>query len=400
MKIQIMKENMLYMKNLQLTLKIIMLLFIFNACNSKEQLDNTLILKVELKDKGVSFYDLFEKIDLIPLELNENSFIKEIDNMHLINDTLYVLDREVRSLIMFDGKTGKHINTLMKVGQGPGEYTHVYDAIIDSTNQQIKLLSPFNFINTYDLSGHFIKKDNLPFPDNSASAYFRNFDDSTYLLWVNSGPNLDIGRIVLVSKETHQIINSFWKGQGLEDSFVVSPFWTYDNNSYFSTSITNNVYQISPEGYSLVYKWDFGKFDIDKFREKEIAIPIDLKDSSERLMELIQQMMNSDNLYRFNSRHENDSYYYAQIVFKNEKNLAPHIFYNKATGDSHYFFKTTEGLSFITYLLTDNYIIAELLTDELETLLSSKLLKETEQTLLQMRKDDDNPVLVKLHFKY
>lgn len=387
------------MKNLLIALKIIILLFIFKACTPKEQKGETLTLKVELKDKGVSFYDLFDKIELIPLELNENSHIKQIKNMHLINDTLYVLDREVRSLIIFDGSTGKHINTIMKVGQGPGEYTHVYDAIIDSDQQEIKLLSPFNFINTYDLSGSFIKKDNLPFPDNSASAHFRNFDDSTYLIWLNSTPDLNIGNIVIVSKETNQIINSFWRGRGLEDSFVVSPFWTYDDKTYFSTSITNNVYQVTSEGYDLAYKWDFGKYDIDEFRKKEVAAPIDLKNSSDKLMELIQQMMSSDNLYRYNSRHENDSYYYAQIVFKNEKSLSPHIFYNKVTGDSQYFFKTTEGLSFITYLFTNNYMIAELLTDELETLLSSNLLNETEHVKLEMRKDDDNPVLVKIYFK-
>lgn len=376
-----------------------MLLFIFDACTPKEQKDNKLTLKVELKDIGVSFYDLFEKIELIPLELNENSFIKEIDNMHLINDTLYVLDREVRSLTMFDGNSGKYINTIMKVGQGPGEYTHVYDVIIDSTLQEIKLLSPFNFINTYDLSGRFIKKHNLPFSDNSASAHFRNFDDSTYLFWINSTPDLNIGNIVLVSKKTHQIINSFWRGQGLEDRFVVSPFWTYNDKTYFSTTITNNVFQVTSEGYDLTYKWDFDKYDIDKFREKKIAKHIDLKNSSSRMMELIQQMISSNNLYRFNSKHENNSYYYAQIVFKNEKSLAPHVFYNKVTGDSHYFFKTSEGLSFITYLFTNNYIIAELLTEELETLLSSKLLNEADGTKLHMRKNEDNPVLVKLYFK-
>lgn len=369
-----------------------------NSCTPKEQNDKTLTLTVELKDKGVSFYNLFEKIELIPLELNENSFIKQITNMHLINDTLYVLDREVRSLTMFDGSSGKHLNTIMKVGQGPGEYTHVYDAIIDSVQQEIKLLSPFNFINTYDLSGRFIKKDNLPFPENSASAHFRNFDDSTYLFWINSTPDLNIGNMVLISKKTHQIINSFWRNKGLEDSFVVSPFWTYNNKTYFSISITNNVYQITSEGYDIAYKWDFDKYDIDKFREKEV-VPVELKHRSERMMELIQQMMNSDKLYRFNSRHENNSYYYAQIVFKNEKSLAPHIFYNKASGESHYFLKTTEGLSFITYLFADNYMIAELLTDDLETLLSSNLLNETERSKLNMRKDDDNPVLVKLYFK-
>ena len=380
------------------TTLLLLSILLFNNCTTKVE-NNTLTLKVELKDKGVSFYDLFERIDLIPLVLNDSSFIKQIRNMHLMNDTLYVLDREVNSLIKFDANSGKHINTIHKVGQGPGEYTHLYDAIIDSQHEEIELLSPFNFINKYDLLGCFIERINLPLPDNSASAHFKHFDDKTYLLWVNSGPDSDIGKIVLISKETNQIVNSFWKGQGLEDQFVVSPFWQYQGKTYFSTSITNNVYEITPDGTALAYKWDFGEYDIDAFREKEVAAPVELKNTTERMWQLVDQMTASDKLYRFNGRHENDRYYYAQIVFKNEKNLAPHLFYEKATGESHYFFKTTEGLSFITHLVTDNYMLAEWLTDNLGALLSGDLLNESQRTLIRMRKVDDNPLLVKMHFK-
>lgn len=199
-------------------------------------------------------------------------------------------------------------------------------------------------------------------------------------------------------KKTNQIINSFWKGQGLEDRFVVSPFWTYNDKTYFSTSITNNVYQVTLEGYDLAYKWDFGKYDIDKFREKEIVKPVELKNSSKRIREIIQQMITSDKLYRFNRRYENNQYYYAQIVFKNEKSLAPHIFYHKESRIGHYFLTTTEGLSFITYALTDDYILGESLTTHKNDLLTSKLLNEEDQIILNRIKDDDNPVIVKIYF--
>lgn len=386
------------MRNLLLTLSIITLTSMLEACTPKQQKDNTPTLKVELKDKGVSFYDLFERIDLIPLELSDSSFIKQIRKMHLVNDTLYVLDRELNSLIKFDANSGNHINTIQKVGQGPGEYTHLYDAIIDSQLKEIELLSPFNFINRYEISGSFIERVNLPLPDNSASVHFKHFNDSTYLLWVNSGPDSDIGKIVLISKETNKIVNSFWKGEGMEDQFVVSPFWEYADKTYFSTSITNNVYEVTPNGTSLAYKWDFGDYDIDAFREKEVAAPVELKNTTERMWQLVEQMTTSDKLYRFNSRYENDKYYYAQIVFKNEKSLAPHIFYDKATEESHYFFKTTEGLSFITYLFAEDYMVVKLLTEELEALLASSLLNPAQRTTLRMRREDDNPLLVKLYF--
>ncbi len=60
------------MRKLLLTLSIITLISMLEACTPKQQKDNTLTLKVELKDKGVSFYDLFERIDLVPLELTDS----------------------------------------------------------------------------------------------------------------------------------------------------------------------------------------------------------------------------------------------------------------------------------------------------------------------------------------
>ena len=94
------------------------------ACKSKEQ-EDCLILKVKLEDKGVSFYDLFERLELIPLEINDNSLIKKISDVYSINDTLFVFDRSLRSLYTFDALTGTHLNTIMKVGHGPGEYIYM-----------------------------------------------------------------------------------------------------------------------------------------------------------------------------------------------------------------------------------------------------------------------------------
>lgn len=378
---------------------IITSLLFLNVCKTENTKGRILTLTVELKDKGVSFHDIFKKIELIPLELNDSSYIKQIDKIHLTDGELYILDRDLKSVNIFDSNSGSHIHTISKAGQGPDEYTHINDLTINSINKDIKLMSPFNFINTYDISGNFIKRDNLPFPDNSACAHFYDFDDANYIFWVHSQQDSGLGKIVLLSKETNQIINSFWRGKGLEDSFIVSPFWKYNGEIYFSSGVTNNVYKISPEGYELTYKWDFGKYDIDKFRKKEITTPIDPRKSSERTLELINQMINSNKLYRFNSKLENNNYYYAQIVFNNNKNKSPHIFYNKKTNETFYFFETTEGISFITHYMTDKYILGEILLEQMELLLSNNTLDEEQREKLMAKKFDDNPILVKLYFK-
>ena len=77
------------MKRFVFSIFLIICLF---ACKPKEQ-EDCLILKVQLEDKGVSFYDLFERLELIPLEANDNSLIKQIADLYVINDTLFVFDR-------------------------------------------------------------------------------------------------------------------------------------------------------------------------------------------------------------------------------------------------------------------------------------------------------------------
>jgi hypothetical protein len=284
----------------------------------------------------------------------------------------------------------------MKVGQGPGEYTHVYDVVIDTTEKILKFLSPFCFINTYDFSGQFIKRDNLPVPPKAYNRFI-DFNDSTYLWWGSTSLK-NAGSIILMQKQTNQILNSFWNLQGIEDMFVSSPFWNYQDKFYFSTNITNKVYQITTDGYHLAYKLDFGKYNIDKFRESNI-INIDAKKRSEWGHKIIREMLESDVLYRFNRKFENDKYYYGQIVYKNDMGQSPHVFYQKETGKSYCFFKTTEGLYFITYLFTDDYLIGELLPGNTEKLLKSNFLSEEDSIKLRKFQFDDNPILVKLYFK-
>jgi hypothetical protein len=110
-------------------------------------------------------------------------------------------------------------------------------------------------------------------------------------------------------------------------------------------------------------------------------------------------MLESDVLYRFNRKFENDKYYYGQIVYKNDQSQSPHVFYQKKTGESYYFFKTIEGLYFLTYLFTDDYLIGELLPGNTDELLKNNLLSAEDSIKLRKFQFDDNPILVKLYFK-
>ena len=383
------------MKKFIFTFSLIVFLF---SCKSKEQEDNCLTLKVELKEMEVSFSDIFNRLELIPLETNDNSLIKRMTDLYMINDTLFVFDRMSRSLFTFDALTGKHLNTLMKVGQGPGEYIYISDVIIDTIEHTIKLLHPMpSAIYTYSYSGQFIERIDLPSMPPNAYSKFMEFDNETYIVWAFVDESrYKMGNISFISKKTHQILNSFWKPVGIVQYRASFPYWKYNDITYFSMDITNKVYQITKDDYHLIYKWDFGKYNVDKYRESE-AFKVNDKNRNEKNEKIIQDFSTRDDLYYFHKKIENKAYYYAQIVLKNK--IAPHIFYHKETNNYHYFLKTTEGISFATYILNDDYIIGDLILDYKDDLLKSNLLSDKDRLILEEMKEDDNPILIKLFFK-
>ncbi|MDR2472501.1 MAG: 6-bladed beta-propeller [Tannerella sp.] len=72
-------------------------------------------------------------MQIIPLETTDEALIAEIDEIEIRNDRIYIMDQLARSVYVFD-MTGKYLNRINKVGQGPGEYGFLsYMAVTDST---------------------------------------------------------------------------------------------------------------------------------------------------------------------------------------------------------------------------------------------------------------------------
>jgi hypothetical protein len=65
--------------------------------------------------KGLDVSDYFDLNEIVCLETNKNCFISGIDKMTIRNDRIYILDREAKSLFLFDRK-GKFISKIHMVG--------------------------------------------------------------------------------------------------------------------------------------------------------------------------------------------------------------------------------------------------------------------------------------------
>lgn len=97
---------------------------------------------------------MLEHFDIIPLETSDDCLIGEIFTIKKRNGRYYIQHTNQRRLDVFD-ENGKHLNTIGRIGNGPGEYAAICDYEADGKN--IYLLSPKKMM-FYDINGNFQKE--------------------------------------------------------------------------------------------------------------------------------------------------------------------------------------------------------------------------------------------------
>src|ERR1035437_1558587 len=102
-----------------IALKFILLIFcvviVFSCVNNRAEkwnVTNTLVeidIDSIISNKPIYFSELFSSYHLIQLEASEDCMFSVIDNLKLINDTIYIFDRFITKSVFIFSKTGKFI---------------------------------------------------------------------------------------------------------------------------------------------------------------------------------------------------------------------------------------------------------------------------------------------------
>ena len=99
------------------------------------------------------------ELQIVKLDDSDEALVK--NTAAKISDNHILIKEDMRSTLpckLFDKKTGKFIANIGSIGQGPNEYTNIYDQQIDEPNNRIYLL-PWNKkeILVYDLQGNALE---------------------------------------------------------------------------------------------------------------------------------------------------------------------------------------------------------------------------------------------------
>lgn len=358
------------------------------SCNHKSREDEASVVKVSLIEKEVSILDVFDRLEVIPLETTDSNLLIWPDKVLIENGKIGIFDAKHPTLFVFD-ENGKFLRKIGRKGNGPGEYREVYDVIIEPESGNFQMISPFGSIFSYTPDGDFIERIRLPERANYQA--FENLGDC-YLTW--SSPMEGERAISIISKKTKQLVSELYEGNQNLGSLYPRKFYEYKNEMFFFDCFHREVYKVTKDSLILSFQWDFGKDNYDiaacGYTNKTTDRPIDGK-------KMLRDLRDFTIPYIISKQDQTDAFYYAELVYGFVPTGDCHLFKMKSDDKVFVFKKTKEGIGLNPLLFAQDYMVCLASSEELECY--KGVLNEEELLKIANRGEEDNPCLIKYYYK-
>jgi hypothetical protein len=195
-----------------------------------------------LSTRKAKISELFDTVDIIPIETTENSLVGlQIGRIETFEDRIYIMSisHSGQSILCFD-LDGDFIFKINRMGRGPGEYTILSDFLIDSKRQEIILFTEAGRSITLDMDGNFISEHNGRADYYGTQTILKN--DSTFLVY-NDGDVLPVGvELIEVDRNSYTIRDTVMADDPIAFN-LPAPLSVFRDNILYS-HINGTVYSI------------------------------------------------------------------------------------------------------------------------------------------------------------
>jgi hypothetical protein len=374
-----------------ITVSVLFLLLLWGCGSPNNVSDNPMSVDIDARHE-VSVFDIFERIELIPLETTDESIFRASNDLIYYNGVLYILDGIGRKIFAFDS-AGKFLFKIDDRGQGPQEYLHISDFEIDRQRNVMLVLDPVsNSLFEYDLNGRFLHRQRLP-TIIGAYGWLRYLGDNIIAFWTFDNDN----RLKFYDRNLDSIFSEHLPLQerNMFDLFSAGVF-PNSNLLMRDAALNNNIYEIFPDGtYSIAYTWDFGRLNNSVAMTRNFP---DIPRSQEEWEAVERRRRNSEFVnYFFTSIGGNQTYRYAQIVRKNQ-NI--NLLHNISEGKTRVFTEFSEGATFFPIFWNDEFVIGlGPFAGYNEETIPDAILDDRNLEIKRNICEFDNPVLIKYYFR-
>lgn len=290
-----------------------LLTLVIGCTSEKETEDIDLVFPEKENRQSLQESDLFKHKTVIPLEMKDEALIGSYPSL-LLDNTFFIYSRYGGGKVFRFDKTGKFMQTIGEIGNGPEEYTDLTDISLDTNGQIVEVLSS-NSISRYTYEGDFVEKIAIEYPA------FSFYKEDAHTSWLYTGNNRSFSDYKLFKVHSQSEDVEEYLKSDLE-LLPVSENNFHKNGEYttFHESYNNDLYWIEKGSFRKKHTVSFNRLNLDLSNAP--------KDPMDFLPYLMQQHYATIRCFL-----ENKGYIYIQ-VFENipdENGRFYHWFINKKT---------------------------------------------------------------------
>lgn len=389
------------MKNYFLLFILFMNIFSTSCVNGPEKSRND-ITEINInpeKSNQINIEDLIEDFEIIPLETNEESLIKQIYQIKIFDNNVYIKDVGTHSLKYFS-QEGTFLSEIGHKGQGPGEFIQIDDFFVEGDTVSLFAWSGNKKWIRYTTNNKFLFETDIKFPFDR----FCPVNKNRYLV--------DVGNGTVSDECSHYlyVIDDKFKVQ----SRIFPNVKPYDINlAVYQTSFCNNgdeilylkdycdtIYHVLGDNIDVLpkYRLNFGKHwytkkFLDANYQKDVFGIYDAV-NERQIAKFIMLTGSKNNMVISYSIHENNADQKFLAIYYKEKGITYN--FRNTSGLLNALFSrtyTVDGDCFFSHITAEAFLeIAEMYNGDNE--ISKKLNK-----IMKNVDETDNPLIIKFKLR-
>lgn len=248
---------------------ILLILIILSSTNIFSGMAQRVInLSEHLKRENTNLSRYASSIQTIALETSDACLLSSSLQLWYATEYFFINDLQSRKIYRFDATNGKFLNTIGKIGQGPGEYGRIMNFYVDNTEKRVYLMDSMKkSILIYNYDGIFLYSFSTKFVsyDMARLENYLIFSDAYY-----DQTERELYLTKLDGKRQHYSkFSGKAKGWTLETPF----FFEHHGHCAYKHVLSNIVYEIDSKLQKRpIYQFEYGKY---KIKDEELAYSLE-----------------------------------------------------------------------------------------------------------------------------
>lgn len=244
-------------------------------CRSNNKM---LELEIDLDKNSLPFDSLMDFVSFVKLETTENNLVGSVSQILFARNKIVVVDSYVSKTITVYDESGKFLNKIGTLGQGPGEYSYLGHVTLTLDKSMVVVVDMGSgYLKYFGLDGNFVKSKKTPFWFSSCEfitdeIIAGNYDGGNTLYGENNSqykPQLIITN--LQGNVFHSGFKSYYNKKFTMSTMM--PLRKFEDEVFYSTPFSDTIYHLTQKGIHP-------KYHLNMSRTKPLIINADMTNES------------------------------------------------------------------------------------------------------------------------